>query len=221
MPAVQCKETLQLDYDYNQQFTKRKIESNWRKYDEQPDEEENPQMLAADFEKILLAPKSIGSHFTFASERDWSQPNDETESKNAAAFQLNLNSLKNGACQLPFYLRHDLSLEMFTKEEIDDMDSRANAVDDASTKKQMVEKKKDPAIIVKSVPAKPAMASTSGSGQRPTKSIQPTDEITKLAKSTDAISLKPTETKAKTVPKAKGKSNEDIQEWLDDILNAK
>lgn len=130
------------DYDLRKEFSKRKLESNWSKYDEISDEEENEQMKAADFGAILLAPKSIGTHFTLKSEKHWDQSNENDDSTAAGTifsklFQLNLVTLKNGVGRLPFYMRNDCPKEIFTDHEIADMEHKVNYTGEQETARSL------------------------------------------------------------------------------------
>lgn len=136
LPAVQCKDTLVLDYDHKAQYSKRKIESNFDRYKELPDVDgddddgdENGQLSAADFEQLLSRPATTGDHFTFAAERSWLQ-NTGTDASDEGSmasnlFKLNIMNLSDGLTSVPFYLRHNLSTELFTAEELTDMHYRS------------------------------------------------------------------------------------------------
>lgn len=130
---MQSKETILTDFDYNQTFSKRKLENNWSKYEELPDEEDNEQLLAANFEEMLLGPKTVGNHFTFSSEKHWDNldANDasfpQTQTENL--FKLNLNLLKNGLGALPFDIRLGYPPELFNDDEITDITTKAGCFD--------------------------------------------------------------------------------------------
>lgn len=220
MPAVQSKETLLLDYDYTQQFSKRKIASNWDRYNESSDEEDNAQMSAADFEQILSAPKSIGEHFTFSSERNWIQQDDSSlNDANGAVdlFKLNIGQLKNGIGKLPFYIRQDFSKDLFTESELADMDFRVNYFDDKIVSKSETMNDSINFNILNALTT----------GKKPVSNDDPLEELlqrTTIAnKSSEAPVVKATTSQAKSGPAVKQTNKQEktanIQDWLDDILN--
>lgn len=136
LPAVQCKDTLILDYDHKAQYSRRKIESNADRYKELPDvdddddSDENGQLSAADFQQLLSQPVSTGDHFTFAAEKSWTQSADADASDDGSMvsnlFKLNTSNLNDGLARVPFYLRHDLPTGLFTEEELTDIHYRSN-----------------------------------------------------------------------------------------------
>lgn len=222
-----------LEHDYGHTFAKRKLETNWNKYEDLSEEDEgDPQIMAAKFDEILLAPKSIGEHFTFASERGWEQATEfGTDSLSHDLFTLNLNNLKNGVGRLPFYLRSDLPVDLFDDAEITDMNFRANYY--VTDEKQRIKTEKPSEIAEKLIekniqsldertPEDSVITSTVKTSMILSKSI------TKLAESTASLTFG-TPLKSHSQPlssKVIVKSNstndsENIQEWLDDILNDK
>lgn len=256
---MQCKDTLLLEYDYNAQYTKRKICSNADRYKElsdDDDDDENGQMSAADFQQLLSVPLSVGDHFTFAAERMWLQNDDmntsEVGSMLTDLFKLNITKLQNGLGRVPFYSRQGLMNEMFTADEIADMNYRANFFE--------VENKIKPSIVNQSnqnllniLMAKPKTHSCEDGGfggkmdnkcdhlnkvvvTRVTNDDD--DELAELLKMSEIQSPSST-SKLPAVPvreiptnnkrtelnthsdnsKSKSNKTEDIQDWLDDILN--
>lgn len=245
LPPIQSKETLLTGYDFSKEFSKRKLESNWSKYDEIPDEEENEQLKAADFEAILMAPKSIGTHFTLNSEKYWDQSNTENEELLARGtafeqmFQLNLTTLKNGVGRLPFYLRHGYAKELFTTEEIVQMDQRVSFMDEMGAKTANLNDVNQ--HLLKILQSK---SNDKSEGDKRNINKNPTDELDVLF---DDLNLgrnifKPQMTQAtpqaailmpgkgksddgatsnskKIAVKSNNNNDENIQDWLDDILN--
>lgn len=251
LPAVQCKDTLLLDYDYSKQYSKRTLVSNWDKYAEPDDDDDNAQLTAADFEQLLSASKSVGDHFTFASERSWLQSDDSNATNDSSMagdlFKLNISNLKNGIGRLPFYLRQGLPKELFTDDEIANMNYRVNFnecnqkpskpsagneinqnllniltnknVDEKSTEKEKNKvdhqnSKKDVSVPTRKVEVK---SSTQGTFAQSSKEAELIDQLTdiKLTPTTVAAPINPPASDAKT----KTNQTEDIQDWLDDILN--
>lgn len=253
LPAVQCKDTLLLDYDYDKQYSKRSLASNWDKYNELPDDDDdddNGQLSAADFEQLLSASKSIGDHFTFAAEKSWLQSSEaenavDESSMTTDLFKLNIANLKNGISHLPFYLRQDLPTQIFTMDEISDMDYRANFFDIENGKKpaaknqanqnllnlltsdsnnsQLVGEKSVAPVVDNAVSRKPKNKSptTRDDLDQFLKNTQINREQTPDTKSTPTPSknnpIKPSVSDSTKVNNAN--NSEDIQDWLDDILN--
>lgn len=223
MPAVQCKDTLLLDYDYSKQYSKRTVVNNWDKYAElRDDDDDNGQLSAADYEQLLTASKAIGDHFTFAAERSWLQSDQSTEEGSLAAelFKLNISNLETGLSRLPFYVRQDLPNEMFTNGELSDMDHRANFFEIDKSHKPPTESQMNQKILNILTSGASKLENTVENtieNKLPTPSID--TQISKLslnAKSTASASpsgpIKPQES-------TKSNKTEDIQDWLDDILN--
>lgn len=223
LPAVQCKDTLLLDYDHSQQYSKRKLVNNWNRYDESTDEEDNAQMTAASFEKILSASKSVGDHFTFASERNWLQ-NEDSQMDATDLFKLNVTNLKNGLGHLPFYIRQAIPKNVFNENELTDMDHRVNFFENdtkpkpSSINQNIVNILSDTKTSTNTVP----VAKKTSYMHDTIKETIASDSLEKLLQTT-SIQSKPA--KASVVaPKSnqtgtnKDKA-EDIQDWLDDILN--
>lgn len=218
MPAVQSKETLLLNYDYTENFSKRKLVSNWGRYDEMSDEEDNPQMLAGDFEKILLAPQSVGSHFTFASERHWEQGESTTHEE----FQLDLNKLKNGVCLLPFYLRHNLSKDIFIEDELNTMNPKVyyeekNLNKDISKNRKILPNAKSAKSGSSAANLNKEILNVHRALPSKSKSAQLTEQMAKLVENTGRMEV--TELKKSSNLENNVEKSENIQDWLDDILN--
>lgn len=247
LPPVQSKETLILGYDYNQQYTKRKVESNWSRYDESSEEEENAQLEAADFGKILSTPQSTGSYFTFASEKDWM---DDTSANNSSLFKLDMTLLKNGVGKLPFHMRQGLPKDLFTADEIVNMDRCVNYMEnpeylqkrakneftqnlldvltDKNIQKSQIDGKRLLAHIkitndvpdkldksLKTLKLEDKKSSNKNSSESQSKPKDPpilTAPVPPLANTSSSSQVKSSEN-------VKNPKVDDIQDWLDDILN--
>lgn len=128
--------------ELNKKFAKRELVKNWDKYDKEIIEIDNEQLNAADFEKLLAAPSSIGNHFFFNSEKNWqtnsNQESDDnqitTTSLAAKYFNLNIMELTNNLQRLPFYVRQNYSTDLFTKKEIDEMNRKAALCENSNAK---------------------------------------------------------------------------------------
>lgn len=222
LPAVQCKDTLLLNYDHNQQYSKRILVNNWDRYDDSADEEDNAQMSAASFEQILCASKSVGNHFTFASERNWLQ---DAQMDATDLFQLNVTNLKNGLGRLPFYIRQGIPKSVFNAFELTDMNYRVNFCENDTIPKPSPINQNIINILtntnsINTVPdAKESICMHD--------TIKQTIDSDSLVKSlqTTSIHTKPlAQASAALAPISKQKGTkkdktEDIQDWLDDILN--
>lgn len=271
LPAVQCKDTLLLDYDHNAQYTKRKIESNADRYKElsDDDEDENGQLSAADFQQLLSRPASTGDHFTFAAERSWLQSADTDTSDDGSMvsnlFKLNISNLNDGLARVPFYLRQDLAIDLFTKEELTDIHYRSDffesdqmqqnlrlpASDQVNQKlldclksnvggQQVAGKKLNTTVESKMESSKKvdvkSFAETELAEllqqtkvQEPSKNVASTSKVAQISKPipttiSAAKASTPNKTaQAEPVSSSSSKTNlsrtEDIQDWLDDILN--
>lgn len=267
LPAVQCKDTLLLDYDHSAQYTKRKIESNFDRYKELPnvddddDDDENGQLSAADFQQLLSRPATTGDHFTFSAERSWLQSADTETTDDSSMvsnlFKLNITNLNDGLIRLPFYLRHDLPTDLFTEEELTDIHYRSKFFESEQTQQnkplptseqvnqnlldclksnvsQQVAGKKLNAKVEgrmessKNVDVK-SFADTElvkllqqTKVQDPSKNVaaantfQMPTSAAKASTPSKAVQVKPASSSSSkaNVPKA-----ENIQDWLDDILN--
>lgn len=228
MPNVQSKETLLTEFDYNRMFAKRTLESNWSKYDELPDDEDNEQMLAANFEEMLLGPKSVGGHFTFSSERHWNDLDaQQPSSAHEDLFKMDLNLLKNGLSALPFDVRLGYDETLFDSDELADITIRAGCTDvhaprqktqkaiedvDLITEFERIDKLKidddAPSVLNKHVPelrvgSNESKASSSNASQKamPPPPLPPTTKASPAKVNIPAQSI------------------DNIQGWLDDLLN--
>lgn len=225
LPAVQCKDTLLLDYDHSQQYSKRKLVNNWDRYNEPIDEEDNAQMSAASFEQILSASKSVGDHFTFASERNWLH-HEDSQMDATDLFKLNVTNLKNGLGRLPYYIRQAIPTNVFNELELTDMDYRVNFFENDTKPKpssinqnivNILTDTKTGTNIVKDVKKSSCMHDTI------IKETIDSDSLEKLLQTT-SIQTKPLSQASVVAPKSSQKvtkkdKTEDIQDWLDDILN--
>lgn len=229
LPAVQCKDTLLLDYDYSKQYSKRTLVNNWSKYDDIPDhdDDDNAQLTAADYELLLAASKSIGDHFTFAAERSWLHSDAQTEEGSLAGelFKLNISNLENGLNRLPFYVRQDLKEDIFTNEELRDIDYRASGAGKAK-QKPLKENKANQNVLstgenVKSLETSANIKSRDDVKLPSVAEIAP--KLSGLTLNTKSMSLPSSsgaiQSKSNSPPTAPSNKTEDIQDWLDDILN--
>lgn len=207
LPPTQSKEVLLLEHDYGKGFSKRKVDSNWDRYTELSDDENNLQLEAADFENILLAPRSIGEHFKFSSERNWEQAVDiEADAQINDLFNMNLTNMKNGVGQLPFYLRNDLPLEWFSNDEITDMNFSTNLNRNICAEKRMDRSAENVRVSAKILSTENFSPNNTKIGYR--ESIN-----------TSAQKVEKKSSSRKVVGAEQPNESKNIQDWLDDILN--
>lgn len=228
LPAVQCKDTLLLDYDHSKQYSKRSLVNNWSKYDDIPDDDDdNAQLTAADYEQLLAASKSVGDHFTFAAERSWLHSDAQTEEGSLAGelFKLNISNLENGLNRLPFYVRQDLKEDIFTNEELRDIDYRANEWG-KTKQKPLKENKTNQNVFSTSANVKSLDTSVNIKSRDDVKLPSVAEIAPKLSELTLKTKSMPSpsssgaiQSKSNSPPTAPSKKTEDIQDWLDDILN--
>lgn len=247
LPNVQSKETLLTEFKYNEMFSKRKVESNWSKYEDLPDEEDNEQLLAANFEEMLLGSKTIGSHFTFSSEKHWDNIEadgslQQSHGINDRLFKLNLNLLKSGLGGLPFDVRLGYSEDMFNGLELGDIAQRVGCYD-RLVKKEVDNDDMDMITRFEKIDAKAANAANATSSdiivghKSIEKNISTAKENVVVGQSTPATNASNTSfpiSSSKPSPAAVTNETpkpikpaitvapqaiEHIQGWLDDILN--
>lgn len=123
------------------QFSKREVTNNWDKYKEDLRTEDNEQLSAADFENLLIAPASVGSHFVFSTEKTWGEQT--TEIQSTQYFQLNLAELAVNIESIPFYERQGYSANLFNENELHDMMAKAKL-----SEKLVLSQKKDRMVAV-------------------------------------------------------------------------
>ncbi|XP_046624949.1 uncharacterized protein LOC124307374 isoform X1 [Neodiprion virginianus] len=90
--------------------TRRKVVSNWKKYEEIPDTE----IPAKDFQTLLNVPISEGGHFIFKSEKNWAIE----VSKYSDLFSLNVKKLARDINCVPFTEYIDVEDRYFTADQL-------------------------------------------------------------------------------------------------------
>lgn len=177
---------------------------------------------------------------------DDSTPSDEG-SMASDLFKLNISNLKDGLGRVPFYLRQGLPKEMFIEEEITDMNCRASFFEGENERKPLAANQTNQNLLEilmsktnEKVDSSPSTAKTGADEVVPKKVVEMSaadDELAGLLQMTEIhsphASQKPTPTSTirtstktnETKPassnptKAKANKTENIQDWLDDILN--
>lgn len=174
-------------------YASRKIIYNWKENktnDFSSDEENLQESESLDFEKLLKQASSIGGHFVFKSEKKWeSDEVEETNKYSKKYFNLDPKLLNLSILSLPFYKRHEF--EFFEEEEKTKMNKQAETYEQQYM--EALEKSLNDNLIK-----------------------QTTDNTLKSAIVEKIASLEIKEPK-KPNPPIKG--SEDIQQWLDDILD--
>lgn len=222
LPNVQSKEIILTEFD-NQTFAKRKVENNWSKYDELSEDDDNEQMMAANFEQMLLGPKSIGGHFAFSSEKHWDNLDADGQMSQAHGgheqlFKLDLNSLKSGISGVPFDVRLGYVETMFDANEMADITNRAGWYDrfvrgsDKSDKTQ-----RDLTAEFKQIEAILKAAGTTTSQPQAIATLSAKNPAPPPVKLLPTVSMQAPVPAQVAIP---AQSIENIQGWLDDILNS-
>ncbi|CAG9583017.1 unnamed protein product [Danaus chrysippus] len=119
-------EILKITEEENSKYKKKEIQSNWAKYEmpiesyEAMDEQEN---LGADYETLIQAPLSVGTHFQFKHEKSW----DVTSSPSPyeTYFDIDMGDLVIALSTIPFYERTNIDKSVFTASDFQSMDHRA------------------------------------------------------------------------------------------------
>lgn len=214
------------------------MSSNWDKFAENSSTsyDVDETMVAADFEQLLLAPSSIGGHFLFNSEKNW-ESNDEWYNRDEY-FSLNLIELAQSLTTIPFYERMNYSKDVFSPEEIESMEKHANfqrmkwvansKTDEAALKKD-VELAKSVCqfreILVDAIGIEKEAENDEDEldellGMTGAKSSSLTDQCIKSSEATTShhnitVSNEPQFPRHESIADSK----DDIQKWLDDVLN--
>lgn len=80
-------------------------------------------MPEADFKELLAAATSVGEHFRFNSEKNWESS--DSSYNRSEYFQLNLVELTQSLGTISFYERQDYSKSSFNSKEIEQMEKQA------------------------------------------------------------------------------------------------
>lgn len=147
--SVPVQATFQTDDDNNSEealntskYSRRKLDKNWEKYEEQPETDSIPKGLNfSDFyEKKPTVSRSTDSYFRFSNEKNW-----EVSDTFDDYFKLNVNHLCREIMCAPLYERLKLSSCLLTTEQKDIFDNDAkrnqNKIKDPLTGSIEIEKK--------------------------------------------------------------------------------
>lgn len=231
------------------QYTKSSLTNNWARYEEFSDDETvNEQQSAPDFQRLMQQPASVGGHFLFNSEKNWDTDDQIFEKSDANNyFNLNLSLLNAGIQTIPFYKRLDYDTSMFTKFEINKMNAEAEMAEkkfqevikeyeatlktSSSVGSRKASGRASAAKQKANIPAAPAPEPVASNDK--SEKDDELDELLSLTASKvadvnledkkDAGEVATTEIEAPNVKaeeeKKSGENKEDIQQWLDDILD--
>ncbi|OWR52426.1 hypothetical protein KGM_202705 [Danaus plexippus plexippus] len=122
----ETEEILKITEEENSKYKKKEIQSNWAKYEmpiesyEAMDEQEH---LGADYETLIQAPLSVGTHFQFKHEKSW----DVTSSPSPyeTYFDIDMGDLVIALSTIPFYERNNIDKSVFSESDFQSMDHRA------------------------------------------------------------------------------------------------
>lgn len=184
---------------------------------------------------LLLAPKSVGSHFVFSNEKSWNAVADEDatavgdSSLGGHHFRLNLVEFERQMATIPFYIRQDYDASWFSATELADMERSAtlaqrpdgttstasvsNIQIDANTSKLLAllkEERVSPVVI-------PPSAEVAIDNTQLVRNVDELDALLDLDIS-EAVAIVPLPAAMKPTIVSAAPAN-DIQQWLDDILD--
>lgn len=198
-------------------FSKRELVSNWNKYDDKSTSSTTVDESASNFDELLSTPASIGGHFLFNSEKSW-EANDDWYNRDDY-FQLNLIELSKSLATIPFYERQNYSKDLFSSEEIDDMNRQAkyhhfkwsaNRKNISNVEPSVVEVKDCRNAVERTTQNDDddldELLNLTGSGQQKI-------HIPKLVSSDSSAA-----SNSATIQPSSADSTDDIQKWLDDVL---
>lgn len=193
---------------------------------------------APDFQEVLSAPP--GAHFQFSDERNWSKELDEEAYTSKSLFTLDVPIIMENIAKLPFYIRADMDKSLFTDSEISKMDKGyrqlASSQPDFSTENVKPSTRSTPApqnnscqtmdlseqsqsnqvlCVVKSNTPPKIQSSPHASSQRPS-NIGPTNSHLPDLRQTNQTPSNPHLSNPGST-----KKTEDLQDWLDDMINDK
>lgn len=205
--------------EVSKQFSKRELSSNWNKYDDNTSSNDIDVPHSSNFEELLLAPASVGGHFLFNSEKSW-EASDDWYNRDEY-FQLNLVELTKSLATIPYFERQNYSKDIFSSEEIEDMNRQAkyNYFKWSANSKTTVKFSEEPAS------AKGKIKETQSAVNLPQNDEDDLDELLNLTgtkqQEIQNPAFPPTTNPSSGVTIQLGQTadaSDDIQKWLDDIL---
>lgn len=225
---------------YKERHCRDKVESD---LDLDDYEETNEQMLAGDYKVMSEMPMSIGGYFQFSTEKNWTAADSDEQSQlerteASEYFTLNLRLLNLGLTTIPFYKRLDYPANLFTGKQIEAMENLSNSAEKAyqqvlkdhiknprSLKNEKEkekdaegnteEKNKEAPIVsdeldellnITDTATNPISSINTSSGPVATSPLQPN------------LKERPTTAAARNNSEVAEVNKNDIQEWLDNVL---
>lgn len=198
---------------------------------------ENEQVAAADYEQLLLAPKSVGSHFVFSNEKNWNLPTDDDPSLfGGQHFRFNLADFERQMATIPFYVRQGYDPNLFSDDELANMRreselaprSEAMGAGTVQSKEpirvdainkhilSILKEKNDDTVGLADSPAVIHIANEEIAKKV---DVDELDELLDLVIK-DPVDIKTNATSVRAAPIVSGPAPvNDIQQWLDDILD--
>lgn len=84
-------------------------------------------MSAADFGQLLRAPAAEGTHFRFSSERNWDADESSADLFGTQFFRMNVSQMERQLLAVPFHERQQYAADLFTADELQHMRAEARA----------------------------------------------------------------------------------------------
>jgi len=106
---------------HDKKFSKRKLVSNWDRYDE-PIVDETSESFTSDFNYVLSLSSSGGSRFQFSDEKSWS---DDVNSSAADFLQLDCTDIATSLACIPLHTRLKIDPTVFNEKTLNNMESIA------------------------------------------------------------------------------------------------
>lgn len=112
-----------VEFDEEKKYRRRHIESNWSRYDDSSDSEDDlPEQRGEDFNKLLAEAGGSAAQFRFKDEEEWGEEKGETTTPLLA---LDFENLAESLSCIPLHERLGIADHLFTKEQITEMEKAA------------------------------------------------------------------------------------------------
>ncbi|XP_077985502.1 uncharacterized protein LOC144440114 [Glandiceps talaboti] len=116
------------DIAHHRKFSRRKVESNWDRYEGLPDDTDHIQSRGRDLNTILNEAGAASTQFRFSDERDW-EDEIATLQANDDILALDLNSLSSALRKIPLYKRLQIEIDVFPPAVIERFEKEATDSD--------------------------------------------------------------------------------------------
>ncbi|KAH8265156.1 hypothetical protein KR044_004153, partial [Drosophila immigrans] len=192
------------------------------------DENARAQLRAGDYKQMAQFPSLGGGHFTFGAEKEWNNiAEGQTQLHTKAAssyFTLNLGLLNAGLQTIPFHKRMDYPSSMFTRRQIVAQTEAAERAERTYQERVLRELNANGQRQASSAKSRPPSAVKEPA---PAAVVEPPDELDELLALTNSqLELTPTTVPTPapaTLPKpatpASAASKNDVEQWLDSVLD--